>query len=238
MAKKRGRAPRRPTFNEDRNERIELARKKHVEIIPRNVNQERFLALLEDDCVDICFAVGPAGTGKTYIATLYSIYMLKENLIDKIVITRPNVPVDNKDIGFLPGGIMEKMAPWIKPILDIFEEFYSPKQIQYMIEDGVIEICPIAYIRGRTFKNAIVLVDEAQGTTKNSMLSILTRIGDDSRIIVTGDMDQSDRGRDNGLHDFLCRYQESDHIKMICFNHEDVERHPVVKEVLRLYDMD
>ncbi len=236
MAKKRGRASRRPTFNEDRNERIELARKKHVEIIPRNVNQERFLALLEDDNVNICFAVGPAGTGKTFIATLFSIYMLKQNLIDKIVITRPNVPVDNKDIGYLPGGIMEKMAPWTRPIFDIFEEFYSPKQIQHMIEDGLIEICPIAYIRGRTFKNAIILVDEAQGTTPNSMLSILTRIGDGSKMIVTGDIDQTDHGHNNGLHDFLCRYQQSDHIQMICFDHQDVERHPVVKEVLRLYD--
>lgn len=238
MARKKGRAVRRPTFNEHRNERIELARKKHVEIIPRNVNQERFLAYLEDDDVNICFAVGPAGTGKTMISTLFSIYMLKQGLIDKIVITRPNVPVDNRDIGFLPGGIMEKMAPWTRPILDIFEEFYSPKQIQQMIEDGLIELCPIAYIRGRTFKNAIVLVDEAQGTTANSMLSILTRIGEGSKIIVTGDIDQSDHGHKNGLHDFLCRYQQSDHIKMIFFDHQDVERHPVVKEVLRLYDME
>lgn len=235
MAKKRGRA-RRPTFNEDRNERIELARKKHVEIIPRNINQERFLTLLEDDTVNICFAVGPAGTGKTLISTLFSIDMLKQGSIDKIVITRPNVPVDNKDIGYLPGGIMEKMAPWIRPIFDIFEEFYSPKQLEHMMEEGIIEICPIAYIRGRTFKNAIVLVDEAQGTTSNSMLSILTRIGEGSKIIVTGDIDQSDHSKNNGLYDFLCRYHESDHIKMVCFNHEDVERHPVVKEILRLYD--
>lgn len=237
MAKKSKRG-RRPHFHEDQMEKFELNRKKHVEIIPRNMNQERFLTLLEDDSVNICFAVGPAGTGKTLISTLFSIDMLKQGSIDKIIITRPNVPVDNKDIGYLPGGIMEKMAPWTRPIFDIFEEFYSPKQLEHMMEEGIIEICPIAYIRGRTFKNAIVLVDEAQGTTSNSMLSILTRIGEGSKMIITGDTDQSDHGRNNGLYDFLCRYQESKHIKLICFQSDDVERHPVVKEVLRLYDME
>lgn len=213
MTGKKVRRGKRLTFKEDRLEREQLVnRKKHVEIIPRNINQERFLTLLEDDNVNICFAAGPAGTGKTLISTLYAIYMLKQGLIDKVVITRPNVPVDNKDIGFLPGGIMEKMAPWTRPIMDIFEEYYSPKQIEHMIEEGLVEICPIAYIRGRTFKNAIVLVDEAQGTTANSMLSILTRIGEGSKVIITGDTDQSDNGRENGLQDFLCRYQNSEHI--------------------------
>lgn len=235
MAGKRKRI-KRTNFHEDKMEKFELNRKKYVEIIPRNLNQERFLELLEDDDVNICFAVGPAGTGKTYLATLYSIDMLKHNLIDKIVITRPNVPIDNKDIGFLPGDIMEKMAPWTRPIFDIFEEFYSPKQLEHMMEEGLIEICPIAYIRGRTFKNSIVLVDEAQGTTSNSMLSILTRIGEGSKIIITGDTDQSDHDRNNGLSDFLYRYQESEHIKLIRFQSEDVERHPVIKEVLRLYN--
>ena len=202
MAGRRKRVKR--NFHEEKMEKFEtINRKKHVEIIPRNLNQERLLEMLEDDHANICFAVGPAGTGKTYLATLYSIDMLKHGDIDKIVITRPNVPVDNKDIGFLPGGIMEKMAPWTRPIFDIFEEFYSPKQIQHMIEDGLIEICPVAYIRGRTFKNAIVLLDEAQGTTSNSMLSILTRIGEGSKVIITGDTDQSDHGRDNGLYDFV-----------------------------------
>ena len=210
-------------------------RKTKVEIIPRSLNQDEFLDYLENDSVDIVFGVGPAGSGKTLLATLMAIKMLKANLVDKIVITRPNVAVDDRDIGFLPGGLVEKMGPWVRPILDVFEEYYSPKDIEMLIEEGIIEICPIAYIRGRTFKNTWILVDEAQGTTRNSMLSILTRIGEGSKMVITGDIKQSDVGTSNGLSDFMSRYYETDRIKITQFNNGDVERHQVIKDILKIY---
>jgi phosphate starvation-inducible PhoH-like protein len=160
---------------------------------------------------------------------------LNEGKYDKIVITRPNVAVDDKDIGFLPGDILAKMTPWMMPILDVFAEYYSQKEIVHMIEEKVIEIVPIAYIRGRTFKNSLIIVDEAQGTTTNSMLSILTRIGENSKMVVTGDIKQSDRGPTNGLADFLQRFESSDHIELIKFRQQDIERHPVIEEILKLY---
>jgi phosphate starvation-inducible PhoH-like protein len=211
-------------------------KKQRVEIIPRNVQQENLMASLNDEKTDIVFAVGPAGCGKTLLATLYAIKCFKAGMVDKIVITRPNVAVDDKDIGFLPGDILKKMTPWMMPVLDVFAEFYTQDEIKYMLEENVIEMVPIAFIRGRTFKNAVVLVDEAQGTTQNSMMSILTRIGEGSKMIVTGDLAQSDRGKDNGLADFLDRFENSNHISVIRFGRADVERHPVVREVLSIYN--
>lgn len=210
-------------------------KKTRIDIIPRNVHQEDMIASLEDDNKHIVFAVGPAGCGKTLLATLHAIKLLKTGAIERIVITRPNVAVDDKDIGFLPGDILKKMTPWMMPILDVFSEYYTQEQIKLMLEENVIEMVPIAFIRGRTFKNAFVIVDEAQGTTQNSMLSILTRIGENSKMVVTGDLAQSDRGSNNGLADFLTRFESSKHIDVIKFAKQDVERHPVVKELLDIY---
>ena len=180
--------------------------------------------------------MGYAGSGKTYLATLFAIQQLRQGVVQKIVITRPNIAVDDKDIGFLPGDIMKKMAPWTKPVLDVFEEHYSIKDITTMIEEGVIELVPMAYIRGRTFKNAIVLLDEAQNTTPTSMLSALTRIGEGSKMVVTGDIKQSDRGmNNNGLADFVNRFDSSSRIRICKFDKDSVERHPVITEILRMY---
>lgn len=211
-------------------------RKKKVEIIPKNNSQELFLENLEDDSKNICFAVGPAGTGKTLMATLAGIRAFKTGQVNKIVITRPNVAVDDRDIGYLPGSMYEKMSPWVRPIMDIFEEYYSPKYISKLMEDGLLEICPVAYIRGRTFKNCWMLIDEAQGTTCNSMKSILTRIGDNSKYVVTGDVEQTDIGKNNGLQDFIERFNDdSELISLTKFKKTDIERHPAVKEVLNIY---
>lgn len=209
--------------------------KQKVVLLPKNLAQETYIEALEDPSINIVFAVGYAGTGKTYLATLYAIQQLKAGLVDKVVITRPNVAVDDRDIGYLPGDIMKKMAPWTKPVLDVFEEYYSVKDIAEMIEDGIIELVPIAYIRGRTFKNSVVLLDEAQNTTKNSMISALTRIGENTKIIVTGDTRQTDRGKSNGLTDFLDRFSGSKHISVCMFGQESVERHPLIGEILKMY---
>ncbi len=209
--------------------------KRKVSLVPKNLAQETYIDALENPKMNIVFAVGYAGSGKTYLATLFAIQQLKAGAVDKIVISRPNIAVDDKDIGFLPGDIYKKMSPWTKPVLDVLEEYYSVKDITSMIEENVIELVPMAYLRGRTFKNAIVLIDEAQNTTKNSMLSALTRIGENSKMIITGDIKQSDRGRDNGLSDFLGRFTSSKHISVCHFGHDSVERHPIITEILGMY---
>lgn len=210
-----------------------------IEIIPRSVNQESYLLALEDRSKSIVVATGPAGTGKTMLGTLWAMKALKAGEFDKIVISRPNVAVDDKDIGFLPGDIYKKMAPWMMPILDVFKEYFTPQEVEEMIKMEVIEIVPIAFIRGRTFKNSVVILDEAQGTTVNSMLSVLTRIGEGSRMVVTGDVRQSDRGDKNGLQDLMAKIKtrsDLQHITLVEFGRKDIERHPAVGEVLKVYN--
>jgi phosphate starvation-inducible protein PhoH and related proteins len=208
-----------------------------VKIIPRNFKQDDLLDLLTDSTKPIVFATGPAGTGKTLISTLYAIQQFKKGEINKIVITRPAVSVDEQH-GFLPGTLQEKMAPWTRPIFDIFEEFYHPKEIEQLIDSNKIEIAPLAYMRGRTFKDSIILADEMQNATKEQMKMLLTRIGDNSKLIVNGDLNQHDRGFDtNGLKDFLeqLRSRNSAMIGTVEFTEKEVERHPVVTEVLGIY---
>jgi phosphate starvation-inducible PhoH-like protein len=214
-------------------------RENKVNILPQNLAQEDYIALLDDLSVDIVFATGPAGTGKTMIAVLSAIKALKDGECEKIVVTRPAVSVDEQH-GFLPGTLVEKMAPWTRPIFDVFEEYYSPKEIEHMISENIIEIAPLAYMRGRTFKNAWILADEMQNATPNQMKMLLTRIGTNSRIIVTGDVTQHDRGFEaNGLRDFIARIPDHNtRIGAVQFEHSDVERHPAVKEVLAIYGDD
>jgi len=216
---------------------LQRTRQKEVKIVPRNFNQDDLLGYLEDHNINIVFAVGPAGTGKTLISTLAGIRELKKNKIDKFVVTRPAVSVDEQH-GFLPGTLMEKMAPWTRPIFDVFEEYYTPDQIEYMINDNKVEVAPLAYMRGRTFKNAFIIADEMQNATDSQMKMLLTRIGDNSKIVVTGDLNQHDRGYEsNGLKCFIERLvkSKSDKIKLVQFGNTDIERHPVVSEVLSIY---
>jgi len=213
-------------------------RQKDVNIVPRNFHQDDLLGLIEDKNINIVFAIGPAGTGKTLISTLAGIKLLKQNKINKFVVTRPAVSVDEQH-GFLPGTLQEKMAPWTRPIFDVFEDYFSPDQIEYMIDDNKVEIAPLAYMRGRTFKNAYIIADEMQNATDNQMKMLLTRIGEGSKIVVTGDLNQHERGyENNGLKCFMerLRTSQSDRVKMVHFNNKDIERHPAVAEVLRLYN--
>jgi len=210
---------------------------KRVEMLPRNTAQESYIeALLEKRMV---FAVGPAGTGKTLLAVLRAIKALREGEVTKIILTRPAVSVDEKH-GFLPGTLDEKMAPWVLPVFDVFEEYYGSPETKKMLEEGTIEIAPLGFMRGRTFKNAYVILDEAQNTTLDQMKMVLTRIGEGSSMIITGDPKQHDRGfGQNGLDDFLKKFPLSDKDIAICkFERCHIERDPLVGKVLGIYGED
>ena len=213
-----------------------LQKKNTVEILPRNKHQESYMLKLLDLQKDIVFGVGPAGTGKTLIAVQVAVKLFKEGAIDKIIVTRPAVSVD-EDLGFLPGTLEQKMAPWTRPIFDVLREYFDARQIEGMIEEGIVEIAPLAYMRGRTFKQSFILADEMQNATPNQMKMLLTRLGEGSMMAVTGDLAQADRLKDNGLIDFINHLESSDHrrLDIVRFEQGDIERHEAVKEVLKIY---
>jgi phosphate starvation-inducible PhoH-like protein len=222
---------------------VPLHRKTIPTILPRNIAQEDYMYQLANPDNNIVFAIGPAGTGKTLLCTQMGIKAFMEREVKKIVITRPAVSVDEQH-GFLPGDLNEKMAPWTRPIFDIFEKHFSMAQIEMMLAENLIEIAPLAYMRGRTFENAWIIADEMQNATKSQMKMLLTRIGNNTKMIVTGDLKQHDRGfSENGLSDFLDlikRYEHANlkHIAISRFDLVDVERHPAVIEVLKIYGED
>jgi phosphate starvation-inducible PhoH-like protein len=213
------------------------AKKQRVSIQARNANQKLYLTKLYEESTSIVLAIGPAGTGKTMLAVQFGVKLFQEGKVDRIVVTRPAVSVD-EDLGFLPGDLNEKMAPWTRPIFDVLGEYYQKKEIANMLEEGVIEISPLAYMRGRTFKNAYIVADEMQNATVNQMKMLLTRLGEGSKMVVTGDLAQADRLSDNGLIDFcnlLKQKEYLEHIDIIEFDARDIERHNAVKEVLSVY---
>ena len=207
-----------------------------VTILPRNKNQEKNTLKLLDQKKDIVFGVGPAGTGKTLLAVQVAVKMFKEGVVDKIIVTRPAVSVD-EDLGFLPGTLEQKMAPWTRPIFDVLRDYFHAKEISDMIDEGIIEIAPLAYMRGRTFKQCFILADEMQNATENQMKMLLTRLGEGSRMAVTGDLAQADRIKDNGLIRFVQKLQanNSARLDIVHFAQGDIERHEAVKEVLKIY---
>jgi phosphate starvation-inducible PhoH-like protein len=209
---------------------------RNVDILPRNRSQENYILKLLDPGKDIVFGIGPAGTGKTMLACQVGVKLFLEGSIDRIVVTRPAVSAD-EELGFLPGTLEQKMAPWTRPIFDVFREYFYANEIEGMIAEGVIEISPLAYMRGRTFKDAFIIADEMQNATPNQMKMLLTRIGNNSKMVVTGDLNQADRLKDNGLIDFISHLRdfEASRIETVQFGQRDIERHPVVKEVLQVY---
>ena len=232
------RSVRKPRYQESTNVvNFDFSKKnRQVYILPRNINQETYMIKLLDHTKDIVFGVGPAGTGKTLIAVQIAVKLLKQGEINRIVLTRPAVSVD-EDLGFLPGTLEQKMAPWTKPIFDIIRDYFSSREISTMIDEGIIEIAPLAYMRGRTFKRSFILADEMQNATPNQMKMLLTRIGTDSKMVVTGDLEQADRIYDNGLVNFITQVDQKNlqRIDVVRFNFTDIERHEAVKEVLNIY---
>lgn len=209
-----------------------------IDIVPRTRNQERLVLALQDEDQHIVVTAGPAGTGKTYLAMLAAVKAFREGVVDRIVLTRPAVGVDDEKHGFLPGDLNQKMDPWVRPLTDILREYYRQPDIQAMIEEQKIEIAPLAFMRGRTFKNAYIIADEMQNATPAQCKMLMTRIGENSKIVITGDVEQADRSRhNNGLMDLCARLQEGG-VKGIAvceLDNRDIQRHKIIDSVLDLY---
>jgi phosphate starvation-inducible PhoH-like protein len=216
-----------------------VQQRKTVHLIPKSLNQEHYIELLTNQTKHIVFATGPAGTGKTMLAMLAGIKAFKEGQVSKLILTRPAVGVDDEKHGFLPGNINAKMEPWTKPLFDVIQEYYNPREVARMLEEQVIEISPLAFMRGRTFKGSWVVADEMQNATPGQIKMLLTRLGEGSKIVVTGDTRQADRSdSDNGLLDFkglVERYQQSKYVAGVEFERKDIARHPAVREILDIY---
>ena len=212
---------------------------------PKTDNQRNYFELLNHPEKSLIVVIGPAGSGKTLLACSQAMEHLKSGKIQKIIITRPMVSVEDEEIGFLPGNLVSKMDPWTRPMMDIFHEYYSKKDIQDMINVGTIEICPLAYMRGRTFHKSFILADEMQNSTPTQMLMLATRIGNQSKMVMMGDIKQSDRDINkkdkNGLIDFLEKYNkrvehESYGIGVVELQTQDIMRSKVVSQIIQMYD--
>jgi phosphate starvation-inducible PhoH-like protein len=190
----------------------------------------------------IVVATGAAGTGKTMLACCVAMSALAREDYAKLVITRPVVAVDDSEgIGFLPGSLFDKMRNWTAPLLDVFYKSVTPKAFATLMEKQVIEICPLEMMRGRSFEDAFIIVDEAQNCSPTQMLMLLTRIGRGSKLVITGDPRQHDRPRAvNGLADFLARLEQrpSPDIAVFQFTEEHIERHPILRHVLKMYEVE
>lgn len=210
---------------------------------PKTINQELYFKCLMNPNYPIVLGIGPAGCGKTLFACVTAIQELRRGTIQKIVLTRPTVAVEEEELGFLPGNLRHKMDPWTRPIFDIFLEYFQQKDLDTMLYSGVIEICPLAYMRGRTFKRTFIIADEMQNSTPNQMLMLTTRIGDHSKMVITGDLNQSDRSMNNGLLDLMQKIvgypMDTDQsplgIQLVEMDTADILRSPIVSQILRLY---
>jgi phosphate starvation-inducible PhoH-like protein len=208
---------------------------------PKNQRQREYIESLRQETPYIVIGCGAAGTGKTFLATSVGLEKLERGEVSKIVLTRPAVCVEGEEHGFLPGTIESKMKPWILPVFDSFQQKIDCFKFEKMIENKQIEIAPLAFMRGRTFENAWIILDEAQNCTVNQMKMVLTRIGNGSKIVITGDPTQHDRqSHDCGLIDLLNRLDNREFdesmISVTQFTEQDVQRHLVIPHVLALYD--
>ncbi len=204
-------------------------------IYPKTFGQQVFIEAMKKH--DLTFAIGPAGTGKTYLAVVYAVWCLKNNHVKKIILTRPAVEA-GENLGFLPGDLKEKVDPYLRPLYDSLYDMLGSEATNKYIEKGTIEIAPLAYMRGRTLDDAFVILDEAQNTLPSQMKMFLTRMGNDSSVVVTGDITQIDLKKDqlSGLKDAVNRLSDIHEIAFIYLNESDVVRHPLVKKILSKYE--
>ena len=204
-------------------------------IVPKSFRQKEYLEAIKAH--DVVFGIGPAGTGKTYLAMAMAVTALMNKAVKRIVLCRPAVEAGEK-LGFLPGDMAEKVNPYLRPLYDALHDMVEPERATELVEKGVIEVAPLAFMRGRTLSNAFVILDEAQNTTAVQMKMLLTRIGFHSKCVVTGDPTQIDlpRGMVSGLVDAMSLLQHVDGVNVTFFTNEDVVRHPLVSRILAAYD--
>lgn len=204
-------------------------------IQPYSHMQANYMRTMFDN--DLVFALGPAGTGKTYIAVAMAVYMYLNNKVQKIILSRPAVEAGEK-LGFLPGDIKEKIDPFLRPLYDALFDMLPAEKIAQMSEQDEIEVAPLAFMRGRTLSNAFVILDEAQNTTPTQMKMFLTRMGENTHMIITGDLTQTDLPKDikSGLHDCIRKVEHIDGIGIVTFSDGDVVRHPLAARIVQAYD--
>ncbi|HET6468037.1 MAG TPA: PhoH family protein [Geminicoccaceae bacterium] len=204
-------------------------------ILPRSANQASYLRAL--DSHDLTFALGPAGTGKTYLAVASAVALLKQRRVDRLILSRPAVEAGER-LGFLPGDLKEKVDPYLRPLYDALQDMLPEGKLEGRIETGQIEIAPLAYMRGRTLSNSFIILDEAQNTTPSQMKMFLTRLGEGSRMVVTGDPTQSDLppGMPSGLSDAVEKLGKIQDIAVVRFDNSDIVRHPLVTEIIHAYE--
>ncbi|MFH0974419.1 MAG: PhoH family protein [Spirochaetota bacterium] len=204
-------------------------------IVPKTMNQANYLSTIQKKA--LTFAIGPAGTGKTYLAVAAALHFFTSRKVERIVLTRPAVEA-GESLGFLPGDLIQKINPYLRPLYDALFDLLPYEKIPKLIEAGSIEIAPLAYMRGRTLNNAFIILDEGQNTTKSQMKMFLTRLGNNSRIVVSGDVTQIDldKPRDSGLLHAKKVLQGIEEIGFIEFTREDICRHPIVDKIVEAYD--
>ena len=204
-------------------------------VVPRTPAQLEYVRAI--DSHDVVFGIGPAGTGKTYLAMAMALTLLKQKVIRRIILTRPAVEA-GEALGFLPGDLQEKVAPYLRPLYDAIHDMLDPDLGQRYLEDGTIEIAPLAYMRGRTLARSFVILDEAQNTTREQMLMALTRLGEESRMVITGDSSQIDlkAGIRSGLHEAEHALRNVDGVAFQYLTGADIVRHPVVGRIVDAYE--
>ena len=201
----------------------------------KTLGQQEYVQSIRDH--DLTFAVGPVGTGKTYLAMALAVVALKNKEIERIVLTRPAVEAGEK-LGFLPGDLTQKVDPYLRPLYDALYDFMGVDSYQKLLERGVVEVAPLAYMRGRTLSDSFIILDEAQNTTSEQMKMFLTRIGFHSKVVVTGDITQTDLpyGKKSGLAEALQILKDIPSIGMVELTHKDVVRHELVQQIVQAYD--
>lgn len=204
---------------------------------PRTEGQAAYVQAMRDN--DLVFAIGPAGTGKTYLAVGMAVNLLRQGVVKKIVLVRPAVEAGEK-LGFLPGDMAAKINPYLRPLFDALNDMMEPEQVKRYVENDIIEIAPLAFMRGRTLNHAVIILDEGQNTTIAQMKMFLTRMGQSSKIIVTGDVTQVDLPSDtrSGLLDAVHRLENLERIGTIYLTEKDIVRHPLVQQIVKAYEED